>query len=422
MTEKKILPTVWHPYSQMKTAGQPDLVVSGENVFINFADGKRLIDGISSWWCMIHGYCHPELNDAIRKQLDKMSHVMLAGLTHKPVLDLAAKLVNITPAGLNHVFFGDSGSVGVEIALKMALQFWRNRGKPEKNRFVALKSAYHGDTTGCMAVCDPDEGMHYLFNDSVTKQYFIENPPDGFDRPASDIDAYISRVKAFFEKHQNELAALIVEPVLQAAGGFKIYSPIVLNKLRDICDNYGALFVFDEIATGFGRTGELFAANHAGVCPDIMVLGKGMTAGYMGHSATLTTSKVFEAFYDEDPEKAFMHGPTFMGNPLACAVALKSIEIFERDNYLEKIKAIEKRLKERLLRIESPKIKDIRVIGAVGIIEVNDAGDLTGFQDFAKGNGVWLRPFSRYLYTMPPYIIGDKELNRVLDVMEKWFC
>jgi adenosylmethionine-8-amino-7-oxononanoate aminotransferase len=422
MSIAKNLPKVWHPYSQMKTADKPYHVVSAENVFIELSDGKRLIDGISSWWCMIHGHRHPELNDAIIKQLAKAPHIMLGGLTHGPALNLAEKLIDITPDGLNHVFYGDSGSVGVEIALKMALQFWRNTGKPEKIKFAALKGGYHGDTTGCMAVCDPDDGMHYLYNDAVTKHYFVEDPPHGFDVEKSISDDYVSRLDKFFSKRGDELAALIVEPVLQAAGGFNVFSPVVLKQMRELCADHGILIIFDEVATGFGRTGALFASNHANICPDIMVLGKGLTAGYMGHSATLTTSAIFEAFYDDDHDKAFMHGPTFMGNPLACSVALKSIEIFERDNYLEKIKLIEKRLRERLFRISSPKIKDIRVLGALGVIEVNESNDLTGFQNFAVENGVWLRPFNRSLYTMPPYIIAERELDQVIDVMEKWFC
>ena len=405
----------------MKKMDEPYSVASAKGVYIKLSNGRTLIDGISSWWCMIHGYRHPELDAAIIDQVNKISHVMLGGLTHESALDLAEKLVDITPHGLNHVFFSDSGSVGVEIALKMALQFWRNRGEPKRNKFVALNGAYHGDTTGCMAVCDPDDGMHYLFSDAIVKHYFIDNPPDGFDQEESTINDYTLKLKTFFEKHHNELAAFIVEPILQAAGGFKIYSPIVLKQMRQLCDEYNILFIFDEVATGFGRTGALFAAQHANVCPDIMILGKGLTAGYMGHAATLTSTKVFNAFCCNDAGKAFMHGPTFMGNPLACSVALKSIEIFERDNYLYKIKAIEERLRERLFQIKSPKIKETRVIGAAGVIEVYDEKDLSGFQSFAVEKGIWLRPFSRFLYTMPPYIISEDALNKIIDAMQMWF-
>ena len=407
----------------MKKMDEPYKVASAKGVYITLSNGKHLIDGISSWWCMIHGYRHPELDEAIINQVSKMSHVMLGGLTHEPALALAEKLVAITPDGLNHVFFSDSGSVGVEIALKMALQFWRQSGKPKKNKFAALNKAYHGDTTGCMAVCDPEDGMHYLFNDAIVKHYFIDNPPDGFDLEESKVNAYMLKLKNFIDKHHNELAALIVEPVLQIAGGFNIYSPIILKQMRELCDEYNIIFIFDEIATGFGRTGALFAAQHADdVCPDIMVLGKGLTGGYLGHAATLTTTKIFNAFHDDDSGNAFMHGPTFMGNPLACTVAVKSIKVFERDNYLYKINGIEKRLKERLFQIKSSKIRDIRVIGATGVIEVYDVKDLSGFQNFAVEKGVWLRPFSRFLYTMPPYIISEDELDQIIDAMQMWFC
>ncbi|MGR3219731.1 MAG: adenosylmethionine--8-amino-7-oxononanoate transaminase, partial [Candidatus Anammoxibacter sp.] len=395
------LSKIWYPYSQMQNMDEPYHVVSAEGVSIKLLNGKSLIDGISSWWCMIHGYRHPELDEAIINQVSKVSHVMLGGLTHEPVLDLTKKLVAITPDGLNHVFYGDSGSIGVEIALKTALQYWRNIGKIGKNKFVALKGAYHGDTFGCMSVCDPDDGMHYLLSDAVIKEYFIDCPPGGFDQENSVIDGYTDKLKKFFEKHHSELAALIVEPVIQTAGGFNIYSPEIIKRMRKLCDDYDILLIFDEIATGFGRTGKYFASNHANVCPDIMVLGKALTGGYMGHSATLSTTEIFEAFYGDDHEKAFMHGPTFMGNPLACAVALKSINIFERDDYLDKIKKIEEQLKNKLFQIRSSKIKDIRVLGAVGVIEVKDEKCVAGFQKFAVENGVWLRPFSRFLYTMP---------------------
>ncbi|MGR3317056.1 MAG: adenosylmethionine--8-amino-7-oxononanoate transaminase [Candidatus Anammoxibacter sp.] len=415
------LSKIWYPYSQMKTIDEPYHVVSAEGVSIKLSNGKSLVDGISSWWCMIHGYRHPELDDAMIKQLSKVSHVMLGGLTHDPVLDLTEKLVEITPDGLNHVFYGDSGSIGVEIALKMALQYWRNIGKTGKNKFAALKGAYHGDTFGCMSVCDPEDGMHYLLSDAIIKEYFIDCPPAGFDQESSVIDNYIFKLKKFFEKHYNELAALIVEPVIQTAGGFNIYSPEIIKRMRKLCDDYDILFIFDEVATGFGRTGKYFASDHASACPDIMVLGKALTGGYIGHSATLSTTKIFEAFYGDDHEKAFMHGPTFMGNPLACAVALESIKIFERDNYLDKIKTIEEILKNRLFQINSSKIKDIRVLGAIGVVEVKDANDIAGFQNFAVERGVWLRPFGRFLYTMPPYIIQKDELDQILDVMKKWF-
>lgn len=415
------LSEIWYPYTQMKNMEEPYCVDSAKGVYIHLSDGKRLIDGIASWWCVIHGYQHSQLDEALLKQLSKMAHVMLGGLTHETAINLARKLVDITPYGLNHVFYGDSGSVGVEIALKMAMQYWRNIGRPEKYKFAALKGAYHGDTIGCMSVCDPEEGMHAMFKGYIAEQHLIDKPPTGFDQENSVIVNYISKIKDYLEKYHNDIAALIVEPVLQAAGGFNIYSPIILKQMRTLCDYYDILLIFDEIATGFGRTGTFFAAEHADISPDIMVVGKGLTGGYIGHSATLTTTKIFNAFYSDDPETEFMHGPTFMGNPLACALALKSIEIFEEDNYINKIKSIEKKLKDRLLLISSSKIRDIRVVGATGVIEVNDANDIAGFQNFAVENGVWLRPFSRFLYTMPPYIISEQELDCVLNVIQKWF-
>ncbi len=416
--------SLWFPYTQMRTRGEYPKVVSAQGVYLHLEDGRRLIDGIASWWCVIHGYSHPEINQTVRDQLDRMAHVMLGGLVHQGAIDLAHKLVEITPEGLNHVFFGDSGSVGVEIALKMAVQYWANRGRPEKGRIVAFRGAYHGDTSGCMSVCDPDEGMHRLFAGIVPRQFCVDGPRRSrHDRePArEDIDADIRPLRQLLTAHADEIAAVIIEPLLQAAGGFRMHHGAYLAAVRELCDDCGVLLIFDEVATGFGRTGTLFAADRAQVAPDILVLGKALTAGYLGHSATLATSPVYEAFLGDDERTAFMHGPTFMANPLACAVALRSIDIFQRDNYLERVGRIEALLQEHLLPLRSPKIREVRVMGACGVVETCSAGDLTGVQQFAIERGVWLRPLGRYLYTMPPYVIADDELLQVVAAMREWF-
>ncbi len=415
---------LWLPYTQMHTVGECPRVVSADGVHLRLADGRRLIDAIASWWCVIHGYAHPELNQAVREQLDRMAHVMLGGLVHQGANELAERLVEITPPGLNHVFFGDSGSVGVEIALKMAVQHWANRDRPEKGRIVALRGAYHGDTTGCMSVCDPDEGIHQLFAGIVPRQFFVDGPRrcrhDREPTPA-DVAADLAPHEQLLAEHADEVAAAIVEPLLQATGGFRMHHPAYLRGLRQACDRHGVLLIFDEVATGFGRTGRMFAAEHAGVTPDIMVLGKALTAGYLGHSATLATSPVYESFLGDDARTALMHGPTFMGNPLACAVALRSIDIFQRENYLARIARIEALLREHLLPLRSPRIREVRVMGACGAVETHSAADLAGVQSFALERGVWLRPFGRWVYTMPPYVIGDAELRQVVSVIREWF-
>ncbi|MGK5092231.1 adenosylmethionine--8-amino-7-oxononanoate transaminase [Deltaproteobacteria bacterium TL4] len=411
---------IWYPYAQMKNLELNYKVESAKGVYLQLSNGQRLIDAISSWWAVIHGYGHPELDQAVTEQLKRVAHVMLGGLVNEPAERLAQKLVEITPPGLNHVFFGDSGSVGVEIALKMAVQYWFNQGVPQKSRMVALRKAYHGDTTGCMSVCDPEDGMHALFQDILRKQFFVDAPNCAPDGKTDDVEADVRKLESLFQAHHQEIAGFILEPLLQAAGGFNMYSPVYLKKVRALCDKYQILLLCDEVATGFGRTGSLFASNQADITPDIMILGKGLTAGYMGHSATLATDKIFEAFYSDRPEHAFMHGPTFMGNPLACAIALKSIEVFQREDYLKKIKVIENILKTHLLSFHSEKVKAIRVLGATGVIEFFHKKDLKGAQDFAAKQGVWLRPFNTYLYTMPPYIISEEELLKVIEVMKLW--
>lgn len=420
MANEKTGNALWYPYAQMKDLEVNHQVQTAEGVHLHLTDGKRLIDGISSWWCVTHGYHHPELDQAIKDQLDKYAHVMLGGLSNEPALNLSQKLVEITPEGLNHVFFGDSGSVGVEVALKMATQYWHNLGRANKKKIIALNKAYHGDTSGCMSVCDPAEGMHNLFSGITPQQYFLDAPESGYEPDLALLKQELDTIEAFMRSEHQHCAALIVEPLMQAAGGFNLYSPEYLKQVKALCEKYEILLIADEVATGFGRTGTLFACEQADICPDIMVLGKGLTAGYLGHSATLATTEIFNAFLSDDPSKAFMHGPTFMGNALACSVGLKSIEIFQRDRYLERIKHIETHLKNSLLPVQSKKIKAARVLGATGVFEVHDKSVLADAQAFAIERGVWLRPFESYLYTMPPYIIDDESLTKITDVMLEW--
>ena len=415
-------PSLWYPYAQMKNLEVNLEVVEAKGVNLTMSDGKQLVDAISSWWCVSHGYNHPELNQAMMEQVNKFSHIMLGGLKNQATEQFADKLVEITPDGLNHVFFSDSGSVGVEVAIKMALQYFFNQGNQKKTRIVALQRAYHGDTTACMSVCDPAEGMHKMFHGITPEQFFLPAPSGGFDASDEAIAKDVALARELFEQHSDSIAAVIVEPLMQGAGGFNFYSPEYLNQLKALCEEHNILLIFDEVATGFGRTGKLFATHHTNVCPDIMVLAKGLTAGYIGHAATIATTQIFEAFLSDSAAKAFMHGPTFMGNPTACAVGLKAIEIFERDNYLDKISEIEKILKEELLDFSHEDIVETRVLGATGAIEVKEAKHHHGIQEFAAERGVWLRPFERYIYTMPPYIISPDELRKITQVMKDWFA
>lgn len=410
---------IWFPYTQMKTMSPPIHITHADGVYLYSDDHPPLIDAISSWWCMIHGYNHPELNAAITDQLNEMAHVMLGGLTHTSAEKLAEKLVAISPAGMNHVFFSDSGSVGMEVAIKLALQFWKNKGYEDKRRFVALKRAYHGDTCGVISIGDPDDGMHASFAGVLKDTIFLDAPTSGYPADRNRLNEEIQAVRAIIDAHHTHIAAVVVEPLMQGAGGFNVYSPDYLNALGRLCKTYDILFIFDEVATGFGRTGTLFAADQCDIIPDIITLGKGLTAGYIGHAATLVNDRVYTAFLDESDSRAFFHGPTFMGNPLACAVALKSIELFERYDYLKKIKHIEEILKNELESIVSQHVRDIRVLGAMGVIECTHLKNHKNVQDIALRNGVWLRPFGNYIYTMPPYIINDTELLKVTRAMNE---
>lgn len=416
--------TLWYPYAQMLGMAPPYQVVRAEGVRLHLRDGRVLLDAIASWWCVIHGYNHPDLNGAMRAQLDDFAHVMLGGLNHEPAQRLADRLVAVAPRGLAHVFFADSGSVGMEVAMKMAVQYWRNLDVPGKHAFLSLRHAYHGDTTGVMSLGDPDDGMHRLFAGYLPRQHFVA-PPEGMGDGRGEIrrtvEEALASLQSALRQHGPALAAFVCEPLLQGAGGFNFYPPAFLTEARRLCDQHEVLLICDEVATGFGRTGTLFACQQAGITPDIMVLAKGLTAGYLGMSATLATARVFQAFLGEDPSKAFMHGPTFMGNALACAVALASIDLFQRDDYLGKIRRIEDILREELLDVRAPGIRETRVFGACGVIEVFDPSAWQGLSSFAAERGVWLRPFDKVVYTMPAYVIDEISLRQICRTMRAWF-
>ncbi|WP_232517088.1 adenosylmethionine--8-amino-7-oxononanoate transaminase [Chitinophaga sp. MD30] len=394
-------------------------MTAGNGVVMHLEDGRSLIDGISSWWAVIHGYNHPKLNAALMAQAGKFSHVMLGGMTHAPALDLAEALVRITPAGLNHVFFSDSGSVGVEVALKMAIQYWSNVGVAGKHKIISLKNGYHGDTFKAMEVSD-DSDFSRAFSGVLHRGYTLDIPAGGFDATAAQIQPAVDALATLLKENGPHIAAFIVEPIVQCAGGFNIYSPLYLKAARALCSQYDVLLIFDEVATGFGRTGTLFAAEHAGITPDLMILGKALTAGYLGHAATLATSEVYNSFLGDSYEQALMHGPTFMGNALACSIALESINIIETENYLEKVKNINGFITEVFSTMVSPAIVEKRIIGAIGAIEFTDAALLNGFKSYAMEKGVWLRPIGNILYVMPPYIISEVELREVMQVIYDW--
>ncbi|CAM3467725.1 adenosylmethionine--8-amino-7-oxononanoate transaminase [Halomonas lysinitropha] len=416
---------VWHPYAHLKTQRAAPKVVGGEGPRFTLGSGETLLDATCSWWCMIHGYAHPRLVAAIHEQAGELCHVMLGGLTHEPADRLARELVRVTPEGLNHVFYSDSGSVGMEVAMKMAVQYHQLRGKSAKHRLLSLMKAYHGDTAGCMAVCDPEEGMHSLFAGYLPHHPFAPAPTAPFDAEPEAVASDLAALREVLERHHHKVAALLMEPLLQAAGGLNMTSPLYLRGARELCDEFDVLLVFDEVATGFGRTGRMFAADHADVTPDIMVLSKGLTGGYLGHAATLATDRVHDAFVGDTPEHAFMHGPTFMGNPLACRLALESLAVFEEEDYLGKIEELNRVLRETLLEdVElavHPAVAEVRVLGATAVIETHETADLAGVGDWAREQGVWLRPIGRWLYTMPAYITEERDMRRITSVMKAWF-
>ncbi|MBS6884082.1 adenosylmethionine--8-amino-7-oxononanoate transaminase [Intestinibacillus sp. NTUH-41-i26] len=397
---------IWYPYQQMKTMKPPYQIVDAEGVYL-YTENRKLIDSVSSWWSVIHGYKHPELNQAITEQLGKFAHVMLGGLTHEPAQKLSDKMQEWLPGDLDCCFFSDSGSVAVEVALKIALQYYVNRDETQRTMVLALEHAYHGDTFKAMEVGD-DEDYHFVLKAYGKREKVIHIPTE------------IKALEKAFAAYHERLNCFIVEPLLQGAGGMRMYDISFLKRARELCDRYGVLLIFDEVATGFGRTGNRFVADL--VLPDILVLGKALTGGYIGHAVTVTSHRVYEGFYDDDPAHALMHGPTFMGNALACSVALKSIELFEKQDYMSKIHRIEAITRREMRGFSDPRIKEIRIMGACVCVEVYDPQTIAGYQQFAFERGVFSRPFLNYMYAMVPYVITEEALVRVLDTMKAWFA
>nr|WP_045200997.1 adenosylmethionine--8-amino-7-oxononanoate transaminase [Rhodococcus sp. B7740] len=402
---------LWHPYSRFPASATPLVVDSASGVRLTLADGRQLIDGMSSWWAAVHGYRHPVLDAAAHDQLGRMSHVMFGGLTHAPAARLAELLVDITPAGLDKVFLADSGSVSVEVAVKMALQYWRGRGENGRTRLLTWRGGYHGDTFAPMSVCDPDGGMHTLWTDVLAKQVFAPAPPVAFDAD------YVAEFEKILGEHASELAAIIVEPIVQGAGGMRFHDPRYLVELRRLADEYGLLLIFDEIATGFGRTGELFAADHAGVAPDIMCIGKALTGGYLTLAATLCTTEVAETV-SAGEAGGLMHGPTFMGNPLACAIAVASVDLLLSRDWRAEVAALASGLAAGLAPARSLSgVADVRVLGGIGVVEMHSPVDMARATAAAVDAGVWLRPFGRLVYAMPPFICTDAEVATIAEAL-----
>jgi len=393
---------LWHPYAKIPNTISSHHVISAEGVYLNLDSGKKVIDGMSSWWSVIHGYNNQRLNEAIKTQLDQMSHVMFGGLTHEPAIKLGQKLIEITPDELTKVFFADSGSISVEVALKMALQYWHQKGEKNKTKFATPYGGYHGDTFGAMSVCDPDNGMHSMFSGVLPKHFFAKRPN------LHNTDEALDDLKDIIQNHHHEIAALILEPIVQGAGGMNFYSPDYLIGANQLCKEFNILLIFDEIATGFGRTGKLFALEHANVVPDILCVGKALTGGYMTLAATITSDEV------SNTVGTLMHGPTFMANPLACAVAFESINLLLESDWESSTNMIEKELRNGLLPLkDNDSVKDVRVLGAIGVVEMRDMIDVEKIQLTLIENGVWLRPFGKLLYTMPPFVSSRSDIHKI---------